>query len=220
MPTITKIPGIVLAAGLSTRMGEPKQLLRFGNSTVIETVIDNMLESKLSEVIVVLGHEVDKVRERIRHKPVKIVFNVDYQDGMLTSAQCGARALSGSPAAFALMLVDQPLITPDLINLVVEAYKEVDKGIVLPSYNYRRGHPAIFARRYITDILALDVDDGGIRSLFKTYPDDIHYVSINTNRVLKDIDYRRDYEGALMEEKERKGECCRTFGEKAKLPCT
>ena len=209
--TVSQIPGIVLAAGLSTRMGEPKQLLRFGNSTVIETVVDNMLGSKLSEVIVVLGHEVDKVRAKIQHKPVKVVFNPDYQGGMLTSAQCGARALPRNATAFALMLVDQPLITLDLINLVVEAYQEVDKGIVLPSHNYRRGHPVIFDRSYIADVLALDVESGGIRSLFRTYLEDIHYVEMHTNRVLKDIDYWRDYEDALKEENECKDGSGRTL---------
>ena len=86
-----KISGIILAAGLSTRMGEPKQLLPFGGSTIIETVIDNLLGSKLSEVIVVVGHEAEKVQARIQHKPVKIVFNPDYQEGMLTSAQYGVK---------------------------------------------------------------------------------------------------------------------------------
>ena len=99
------------------------------------------------------------------------------------------------------MLVDQPFITSDLINCVVEAYKESDKGIALPSYNYRRGHPAIFNRRYASDILSLDAESGGIRSLFKKNADDIQYVIVDTNRVLKDIDYRKDYEEALQDER-------------------
>ena len=201
MPTTIKIHGILLAAGLSTRMGEPKQLLPFGDSSIIETMIDNMLGSKLDEVIVVIGHELEKVHEKIRHKPIKVVFNPNYQEGMLTSAQCGVQALPDCADAFALMLVDQPFITSDLINCVVEDYKESDKGIALPSYNYRRGHPAIFNRRYDSDILSLDAESGGIRSLFKKNADDIQYVIVDTNRVLKDIDYRKDYEEALQDER-------------------
>ncbi len=201
MPTTIKIHGILLAAGLSTRMGEPKQLLPFGDSTIIETMIDNMLGSKLDEVIVVIGHESEKAHEKIRHKPIKVVFNPNYQEGMLTSAQCGVQALPDCADAFALMLVDQPFITSDLINCVVEDYKESDKGIALPSYNYRRGHPAIFNRRYASDILSLDAESGGIRSLFKKNADDIQYVIVDTNRVLKDIDYRKDYEEALQGER-------------------
>ena len=195
---IPKISGIILAAGLSTRMGEPKQLLPFRDSTIIETVIDNLLGSKLSEVIVVVGHEAEKIQTRIQHKPVKIVFNPDYQDGMLTSAQYGVGSISASADAFAMTLVDLPLITPDLVDMVIDAYVQAEGGIAVPSYNYRRGHPVIFDRRYADDILGLDENSGGVRSLYKKYADDIHYVTVDTDRVLTDIDYRKDYEEALQ----------------------
>ncbi len=194
----SEISGIILAAGLSTRMGEPKQLLPFGGSTIIETVIDNLLGSKLSEVIVVVGHEAEKIRTHIQHKPVKIVFNPDYQEGMLTSAQFGVQSISASADAFAMTLVDLPLITPDLVNIVIDTYVQTEGGIAVPSHNYRRGHPVIFDRCYAADILALDGDSGGVRSLFQKYSDDIHYVSVDTDRVLTDIDYRTDYEEALQ----------------------
>lgn len=197
-PQVTpKISGIILAAGLSTRMGEPKQLLPFGNSTIIETVIDNLLGSKLNEVIVVVGHEAEKVQAHIQHKPVKIAFNSDYQEGMVTSAQCGVRSISASADAFAMTLVDLPLITPDLVNLVIDTYVQAEGGIAVPSYNNRRGHPVIFDRRYAADILALGEESGGVRSLFKKYAGDIHYMTVDTDRVLTDIDYRTDYEAAL-----------------------
>ncbi len=196
---IPKISGIILAAGLSTRMGEPKQLLPFGGSTIIETVIDNLFGSKLAEVIVVVGHEADKIKAHIQHKPIKIAFNPDYQVGMLTSAQCGVRSISESADAFALTLVDLPLITSDLIDLVIDAYTQTTAGIVVPSYNYRRGHPVVFNRQYVADILALDEKSRGIRSLFRRYTDHIQYVTVDTDRVLRDIDYREDYEQALQE---------------------
>ena len=117
---------------------------------------------------------------------------------MLTSAQTGVRALKASDA-FALMLVDQPFITSALIGQVIDAYVQTDKGIVLPSYNYKRGHPVIFNQKYAQDILALSTESGGVRTLFKKYGDDIHYVTVDTDRVLRDIDYREDYERALKE---------------------
>lgn len=196
-----KISGIILAAGLSTRMGEPKQLLPFGDSTILETGLDNLLGSGLDEVLVVIGHEAEKIRARIQHKPVKIVFNPDYQVGMLTSAQCGVRAISASADAFALTLVDLPMITSDLVDLVIDAYTQTEHGIAVPSYNYRRGHPVIFDRRYVADILALDGESGGVRSLYRKYADDIHYVTVDTDRILRDIDDRGDYEEALAEMK-------------------
>jgi molybdenum cofactor cytidylyltransferase len=194
-----KISGLLLAAGLSTRIGEPKQLLPFGCSTMIETVVDNLLASKLNEVLVVIGHEAEKVKARIQHKPVKIVFNPDYQRGMLTSAQCGVRLIFESADAFALFLVDQPFITSELIDRVIDAYAQTNRGIVLPSYHHRRGHPVIFNRRYVADILALSQESEGVKSLYGKYADDIHYVIVDTDRVLRDIDYREDYEQAIKQ---------------------
>lgn len=192
------ISGILLAAGLSSRMGEPKQLLRFGESTIVETVVDSMLGAKFDEVIVVVGHCAAAIQEQLRTRPVRIVLNANYREGMLTSAQAGIRALERSEA-FALMLVDQPLITTALINQVVNAYVQTDKGIALPSYNYKRGHPVVFHQRYAREILALDSESGGVRTLFKKYDNDIHYVPVDTDRVLRDIDYQEDYERALKE---------------------
>ncbi len=206
MAEIPFISGILLAAGLSTRMGQPKQLLPFGKSTIVETVVDNMLEAKFREVIVVVGHCADQIQDLLVERPVKIVFNPNYREGMLTSAQAGIWSLNFANArnksdrdAFSLMLVDQPFITSELIDKVIDAYAQTDKGIVLPSYNYKRGHPVIFHHQYANDILTLDAESGGVRSLFKSHSEDIHYVPVNTDDVLRDIDYREDYEHALRE---------------------
>ncbi len=179
-------------------MGKPKQLLPFGESTIVETVVDNMLGAKFDEVIVVVGHRAAEVQEQLRTRPVRIVLNASYREGMLTSAQAGIKALKQSEA-FALMLVDQPFITTALINQVVDAYVQTDKGIALPSYNYKRGHPVVFHQRYAREILALDAESGGVRVLFKRYGNDIHYVTVDTDRVLRDIDYPEDYKRALQE---------------------
>ena len=179
-------------------MGAPKQLLPFGESTIVETVVDNMLGAKFDEVIVVVGHRAEEIQTQLGTRPIKTVFNPDYRDGMLTSAQTGVRTLEASDA-FALMLVDQPFITSALIDQVVDAYQQTEKGIALPSYNYKRGHPVIFDQKYARDILALTSESGGVRTLFKKYGDDIHYVTVDTDAVLRDIDYREDYERALQE---------------------
>ncbi len=198
------ISGILLAAGLSTRMGQPKQLLPFGKSTIVETVVDNMLDAKFSEVIVVVGHCAEQIRDILGERPVKIVYNPDYREGMLTSAQAGIRSRDYANArnkserdAFSLMLVDQPFITSTLIDKAIDTYTQTDKGIVLPSYNYQRGHPVIFHHRYADDILKLDAESGGVRTLFKSNSDDIHYVTVDTDDVLRDIDEPKDYERAL-----------------------
>lgn len=210
------ITGILLAAGLSSRMGKPKQLLPFGNSTIIETVIDNMLFSNFNEVRIVIGHYAEEIKTQIGNRQVKTVYNPHFREGMLSSVKKGIESLNlenisyksstkqnesklKDRDAFALMLVDQPFITSDLINKTINAYINTEKGVTLPSYNYRRGHPAIFHHRYAEDILALDTDSGGVRSLFKAYADDIHYVSVDTDDILRDIDNPDDYEKAIQE---------------------
>ncbi len=202
------IHGILLAAGLSTRMGQPKQLLPFGKSTIVETVVDNMLNAKFHQVIVVVGHCADQIKPVLGQRPVKIVFNPDYRDGMLTSAQKGIRSLDlvnakneSNRDAFSLMLVDQPFVTHELINKVIDAYVQTDKDIVLPSYNNRRGHPVIFRKKYAEKILALGADSGGVRALYTSYSDDIYYVNVDTDAVLRDIDYMEDYKKAIKEVK-------------------
>lgn len=179
-------------------MGEPKQLLPFGESTIVETVVDSMLGAKFDEVIVVVGHCASEIQEQLGTRPIRTVFNADYREGMLTSAQAGVRSLKTSDA-FALMLVDQPFITSALIDQVVDAYTQTENGIALPSYHYKRGHPVIFDRKYASDILYLTSESDGVRTLFKKYGNDIHYVPVDTDRVLRDIDYREDYERALQE---------------------
>lgn len=206
-PSIT---GILLAAGLSSRMGQPKQLLPFGEKTIVETVVDNMLNSKFSKVVVVLGHYADKIQELIDEYPVTKVINPDYREGMLTSAQVGIKSLNltkddkylreakyADSTAFSIMLVDQPFITSTLIDTVIDAYVQTDKGIVLPSYQYKRGHPVIFHQKYADNILALDADSDGVRTLYKLHSEDIHYINVDTDAVLRDIDYKEDYENAL-----------------------
>lgn len=195
------VSGILLAAGLSTRMGQPKQLLPFGENTIVETVVNNMLKSKFNEVIVVIGHCADKIQPLLNDLPVKTVFNSNYHEGMLTSIQAGVRSIIETTTchqfAFSIMLVDQPLVTSELIDTVIDAYAQTDKGIVLPSYKYKRGHPVIFHHKYTGDILALDADSNGVRSLYNSYSNDIHYVNVDTDAVLRDIDYKEDYEKAL-----------------------
>lgn len=204
------VSGILLAAGLSTRMGQPKQLLPFGENTIVETVVNNMLNSKFSNVVAVLGHYADQIQDILNKYPVTTVVNPDYREGMLTSAQAGIKSLNltndgnllkGSERsdhiAFSIMLVDQPFITSELIDTVINAYTHSEKGIVLPSYQYRRGHPVIFHHKYADDILALDANSDGVRSLYKTYSKDIHYVNVDTDAILRDIDDKVDYEKAL-----------------------
>ena len=195
------ISGILLAAGMSTRMGQPKQLLPFGHSTVIETVIETLLASQLVEVMVVLGHQRQQIYQQIEPKltghRLRVIDNPDYRAGMLTSVQAALKQISPSSPAFALMLVDQPLITAGTINQVLEAHRSTTIPITIPQYRSRRGHPAIFDGQFIAEILALDWEGRGMKEILDRHREQIHYLPVETDRILRDMDTPQDYQRLL-----------------------
>ena len=142
------ISAILLAAGESKRMGKLKQLMPFGQNTIVEQAIDNLLNSVVDETIVVLGYRAEEVIKTIAAKPVKLVVNPDYEQGMSTSIIAGLNLIDSRTQAVMLILGDQPLINSQTINRLIEAFYNHDKGIVIPTYQGRRGHPTIFTIKY------------------------------------------------------------------------
>lgn len=183
---------IILAAGESKRMGSPKMLLPFNGRTMIELVIDNVTNSDVENTMIVLGAYKEELLELIRKTAVKYCYNDDYKDGMLSSVKCGFRNL---PETFETVLVfqgDQPLITPKVINTVIEAYRSADKGIVIPVYDKKRGHPLLIARKFRDEIEKLDIREG-LRSLANKFPDDVLEVETDNPGILRDFDTYEEY---------------------------
>ena len=119
---MTQISGILLAAGESKRLGKPKLLLKLGKSNVINISLENYLKSGISEIIIVLGHESKKIKNSlsVQDKRIKFVMNLDYKKGMSTSIKCGVLEASKESEAFLIALVDQPLISPKMIDRMIE----------------------------------------------------------------------------------------------------
>lgn len=132
------ISAILLAAGESNRMGQPKQLMPLGQSTIVERTIDNLLNSAISETIVVLGYRDEEVRKTIAGKPVKIAINPDYQQGMSTSIIAGLKQIDKRARAVLIALGDQPFVDSQTINSLVEAFIANNRGIIIPVYQCRR----------------------------------------------------------------------------------
>ena len=181
------IAAIVLAAGESKRMGQPKQLMPFGGSTILGQAIDNLLNSKVNETIVVLGHRAEEVKETIAAKPVRIAVNPDYQQGMSTSIIAGLDLIDKRARAVMLALGDQPFIDSQTINSLLAAFGAHDKSIAVPVYRGRRGHPVIFDIRYKSELLGLKGDTGG-REIIKRHPDEVLEVPVDCEGVCNDID--------------------------------
>jgi molybdenum cofactor cytidylyltransferase len=190
------LSAIILAAGESKRMGKPKQLLPLGKSTLLEQAIDNLLNSSVDETIVVLGHKAEEITEKIANKPVKVVINPDYQQGMSTSIVAGLIMVDPRSQAVMLALGDQPLVTSRTINQLIEAFNKNRKGIAVPTYRGRRGHPIIFDIKYKAELFKLKGDIGG-REIIQNHPKDVFMVAVDSESVVSDIDTQGDYKANL-----------------------
>jgi molybdenum cofactor cytidylyltransferase len=187
---------IILAAGESKRMGFPKMLLLFNGITMLENVIGNIKGSVVDHTLVVLGAEKETLTELVSKSSVKYCFNDNYKQGMLSSVKCGFRNL---PLDFEAVLVfqgDQPFISPMVIDRVIEGYRSSGKGIVIPVYNGRRGHPLLVDQKYRSEIEWLD-DNEGLRSLSPRFSDDVLEVETDDPGILRDFDTYDEYKKEL-----------------------
>ena len=191
-----RIAGVVLAAGESRRMGQLKALLPFGCHTVIEQVLQPLLSADLAEVTVVLGHRADEIAAVLEPLPVALLHNPDYRLGMTTSVQVALRSLHPVPDAYLLALVDQPQIGLPVIRKLLAAHAQSGKGMVIPVCQGKRGHPLLLASGYRAAVLALGPDQG-LNVVTRGYPDDTLELDIETDDILRDMDYRDDYVAEL-----------------------
>jgi len=188
------VVGIVLAAGMSTRMGSPKQLLPLAGKTTIE-VVAGRIRSRLEKVYVVVGHRGNEVSSVLEPYSVECVVNPEFAQGMTSSVKCGIKAAAGA-GAFLICLGDQPGVGVQAIDFVLEGAGRGKKGIVLPTFQGHRGHPIFIDSSYAQEILALP-QDKGLNQVTRTYPDDTLEVPIGQREVLEDMDTPEDYQREL-----------------------
>ncbi|MEJ2701931.1 MAG: molybdenum cofactor cytidylyltransferase [Sedimentisphaerales bacterium] len=186
------ICGVVLAAGCSRRMGAQKLLLPFAGKTVVEHIVDQLLASKLDEVHVVVGNQAQKVTKALSERPVSVVTNAQYESGMLSSVRCALRNLRQECRTVLVALGDQPSVTRELIDKMLQAFAAAGKRILVPSCNGKRGHPVMFSTAYRSEILA-SYDDVGLRGLLRAHSDDVFELEVPNSSVLSDMDYPEDY---------------------------
>jgi molybdenum cofactor cytidylyltransferase len=190
------LSAILLAAGESKRMGEPKQLMPLGSSTLVGQAIDNLLNASVDETIVVVGHKAKEITKAIATKPVKIMLNPNYRQGMSTSIIAGLILVDPKSQAVMLALGDQPLVASQTINQLIEAFNNQNKGIAVPTHQGKRGHPIIFAIRYKPELMELEGDIGG-REILQRHPEDILEVAVDSESVITDINTQEDYQSQL-----------------------
>ena len=187
---------VILAAGESRRMGTQKLLLPFGEVTVIEAVVRTALASRVDRALAVLGSGRDAVRLKLAPYGVEFAVNEDFAKGMLSSVQAGFKALPAAAEAAVVMLGDQPFLPAKVVDAIVEAYGESRKGIVVPAFRGRRGHPVLIDLRYRDEVLALDPAEG-LRQLMRAHPEAIFEAEVEDANILRDLDVPEDYANEL-----------------------
>ncbi len=187
------IAAIILAAGQSRRMGQNKLFLPYGTSTVIDTIITEVSAcAQVSDIVVVTGHQSDRVAEHLKSYPVRCVFNPAYaQAEMLVSIQTGLRALPDSITAVLIVLGDQPRLRRDIVQRVIDAADS--NNLMIPSFDMKRGHPILIPRSMWPSILALP-PEASLRDVIRANADHIHYILFEDDSVLRDIDTPEDYQ--------------------------
>jgi molybdenum cofactor cytidylyltransferase len=199
------ISAIILAAGQSRRMGQPKMLLPWGKVSVLERVISVFATAGIEDILVVTGAVHEHIERSVakygEQYPVRIVHNQNYLRGeMLSSLQCGLRTLlppplhhAGRETAAALVgLGDQPQVEERSVRLICEAFTQTKSLLVVPSFQMRRGHPWLVARPFWEDLFEMHPPESP-RDFLNRHADDIHYVNVDTSSILADLDTPDDY---------------------------
>jgi len=184
---------IILAAGWSSRMGSPKQLLPYRGRSLVRHAADAALESVADRVVVVLGGYADEVRNELKHLPVSIVENHSWQTGMSSSIRAGLQELLSADQIelVIIMLCDQPYVTADVLNKLVETQRATSKPIVASTYGTIRGVPALFARELLDELNSLTADEGA-RRIISAHPEHVATISFAQGAV--DIDTPLDHQ--------------------------
>ena len=186
------ISGIVLAAGTSSRLGQPKQLMELGGRPVLQHVLEAASAAGLDELVVVLGYRAEDVTAALTlPASSRTVVNPDYATGQASSMRKGLAAVSPSSVAAVLLLGDQPAMRPDDIRAVADAYRSGAGPIVQGSYRGVPGHPVLFDRSVWPDLLAVE-GDRGARDVIKAHPDWVTRVDLDSD-VPPDLDTMEDY---------------------------
>jgi len=194
------IVAVVLSAGESSRMGEPKALLPIDGETFIERIVAALKQSGLERIIVVLGFNAEEMRREIQHLPVEIVVNPDYQQGQLTSLQAAIRHLEADSHCDAMLvhLVDHPYIDPVLVRAMLQHFAASKNLIVVPRHQGKRGHPVIFARALFAELLDAPLDQGA-KAVVNAHRDETLEIDTEDVGITLDIDtpelYRQHVKG-------------------------
>jgi molybdenum cofactor cytidylyltransferase len=192
-PSDSSTSAVVLAAGSSSRMGAPKQLLRLDDRPLLQHVLDNVRASDVANIVLVLGASAEAIQREIDLGGVRVVVNQNYQQGMGTSLQAGISTLAPEVDSALIILADQPFVRSSTLNRLIAEHRVSKAEIVIPTYRGFRGNPVLLDRSVFPEIMKLG-GDIGCRAIFGDHPQGIVKLPVDDIGILLDIDRRGDLE--------------------------
>lgn len=207
----SRIVGLILAAGYSSRMGAFKPLLPIGDMTALERVSDALKGAGIKNVIGVTGYQRELLAPVLASEGITEAYNADFQQGMFTSIQTGIRMAggmdagssavpgavpAGKPEGYFLMLVDCPLIPPEVLNRILEKHREDPEAFIVPCYRGKKGHPLFIPGQYTEEILAYQ-GEVGLKAITQRHEGRLIRLDVDTEAVVMDMDTPEGYQEIL-----------------------
>lgn len=191
---MSRIAAVVLAAGVSARMGQQKVLLPWREGeTIIEQVVTALQSAQIDPIYVVAGGSTPQISRKVTPLGAQVVHNPDYAVGeMLSSFKIGLSALADDVDAVLIALGDQPRIDAAIVRQVVDAYQSGEGSIVAPRFHSQRGHPILIDRRFWTELSDLP-PDGAPRDVVKRHPEASAWIDVDDDSVVSDVDTPEQY---------------------------
>jgi len=188
------VGAVILGAGRSQRMGVPKLTLPWGNTTVIENIVSVLKMGGVSPIVLVTGGARTEVENLLKDAGICLAHNPEYaHTQMLETLQIGLRGMPAEVSACLIVLGDQPQIEHETVEKLLAEYRSGKGDIVVPSYNMKRGHPWLVGKNLWEAIETMESTETLRDFLFK-YSNNIHYVEVNSNSILMDLDTPEDYQ--------------------------
>ena len=191
------ISAVILAAGMSTRMGGPnKLLLAYRGTSLIANTVDQVTRARVGETLVVVGHQAHLVREALAGKAVRFVDNPGFAEGQGSSVQAGVRAVSPAATGIMICLTDLPQVETADLNRLIDGFETAlaqGRNVAVPVFQGERGNPVLIAAGYREEMLATRGPVAGCKGIVKRCPERVQSVEMPNDHVLRDIDTMDDY---------------------------
>nr|WP_321526115.1 NTP transferase domain-containing protein [uncultured Cohaesibacter sp.] len=189
------IAAVILAAGLSSRMGAFKPLLSFGDGTVLSQVVRVAQQAGADPVHVVIGHKADQLRPHVERLGAVAVVNPHFEDGMFSSIKVGIASLPGETSGCLLMPVDIPLVRPTTLRRVMAKVRRNGSVLVHPLFDGATGHPPFIGRTLFGELLASDGQEGGAAAILSRHVSET--IAVFDSGCLRDMDFPQDHVAQL-----------------------